>query len=151
LLQADDPALGSPHDGAGEVEGSRRLRAAWDHKRIRERDPLFELGDLRFTAGREIGADDFEVALQRGVLRRISRQLRPNREELALHPQDDGVPSPVIDQRAGSAERGDRFIDVAIGLGARIGLCHPAAIKQPRLSPISRPGDDALAGDGEMS
>jgi len=84
LLQADDPALGSPHDGAGNVEGGRGLRAAWNYKRVRERDLPFEIGDLRLAAGREIGGDDFEMPLQGGVLRRVGRQLRANREELAL-------------------------------------------------------------------
>jgi len=151
LLQADDPALGSPHDGAGEVESGRGLRAAWDHKRIREGDPPFEIGDLRLAAGGEIRGHDLEMPLERPVLRRVCRQLRANREELALDPQDDRVPSPVVDQRARGAQRGDRLVDVAVGLGARIGLRHPTAVQQARLPPISRPGDDALAGDGEMS
>jgi len=151
LLQPDDPALGTPDDGAGDVERGRGLRAAWNHKRVRKRDPLFEIGDLRLAAAREIGGDDFEMPQQRGVLRRVGRQLRAYREELALQTQDDRMPSAITDQRAGGAQRGDRFIDIAVGLRARIGLGHPTAVQQPGLSPISRPGDDALAGDDQKS
>ena len=104
-----------------------------------------------FAAGRELGGDDFEVSLQRGVVGRIGGQLRANREELALHPQDDGVPSAIANERARGAERGDRFVDVAVGLGTRVGLWHPPAVQQTRFSRISSPGDDALARDGQTS
>src|SRR2546423_2320777 len=36
LLQADHPALGSPPDGAGEVESGRGVAGARDHKRTPE-------------------------------------------------------------------------------------------------------------------
>jgi len=69
LLQPDDPALGTPDDGAGDVERGRGLRAAWDHKRIRQGDPPFEIGDLRLAAGGEIRGHDLEMPLERPVLR----------------------------------------------------------------------------------
>src|SRR2546426_1083445 len=85
-------SAGTPNDGTGDVEGGRGLRAARNYKRVRERDPPFEIGDLRLAAAREIGGDDLEMPLQRAVLRGVGGQFRANREELALHPQDDRVP-----------------------------------------------------------
>jgi len=88
------------------------------------------------------------MLLQLVVLGSIGRQLGANREELALDTQDDRVPCAVLDQRTCRAQRRDRLIDGAVGLGARIRLGDAPTIEEASLSPISGLGDDALARDG---
>jgi len=124
------------------------MGAPRNNERVRQGDPLLEVGDLRFAAAGEIGGDDLEVLPQGIVLRRVRSQFGANREELALQPQDDRVPPAIGDERARDAEGRDGFIDVAVSLRTRIGLWYPAAVQQTRFSAISSPGDDALAGDG---
>jgi hypothetical protein len=62
------------------------------------------------------------MLLQLVVLGRVRGQLGTDREELALHPQDEGVPAAVFDQRPRYSQGGDRLVDRAIGLGARVGF-----------------------------
>lgn len=89
------------------------------------------------------------MLLQLVVLGGIGRQLGPDREELALDPQDDRMPAAVLDEGARRAQRRDRLIDGAVGLGARIRLGDAPTVEEAGLSPIPGLGDDALARDGD--
>jgi len=149
-LQADDAALGATHHGARHVEGRCRRRTAGDDECIWQRDPALEVVDFGLQAVGGFRHHHQEMLLQLVVLGRVRRQLGADGEELALYPQDDGVPAAVFDQCPRHTEGRDRFIDRAIGLGPRVGLRYPAAIKQAGLSPIPSLGDDALARDGRV-
>ncbi len=122
MLETDDAALRPAQDGAGHIEGRGRRCATRDDERIRQWNAALELGDLALDTAGEIGRDDHEVLLQLVVLGSIGRQLGADREELALDPEDDRMPAAVLDQCSGRAERRDRLIDGAVGLGARICL-----------------------------
>jgi hypothetical protein len=122
LLETDDPTLGAAQHGARHIQRCGRRRATRDDERIRQRNAALEVDDLALNAAREIRRDNHEVLLQLAVLGRIGRQLGADREELALDPQDDRMPGAVLDQCSGRAERRDRLIDGAVGLGARIRL-----------------------------
>jgi hypothetical protein len=100
LLQTDNPALRPAQHGARNIQGGGRRRPTRDDERIRQWDAALEVDDLVLDAAGEIRRDNHEMLLQVAVLDRIGRQLRADREELALHPQDDGVPFAVFDQRA---------------------------------------------------
>jgi len=89
------------------------------------------------------------MLLQLVVFGSVGRQLGTNREELALDTQDDGMPSAVLDQGARRAQRRDRLIDGAVGLGARIRLGDAPTVEEAGLSPIPGLGDDALARDSD--
>ncbi len=90
------------------------------------------------------------MLLQLVVLGSIGRQLSADREELALDPQDDRMPGAVLDQGAGRTQRGDRLIDRAVRLGARIRLGDPAAVEEAGLSLIPGLRDNALSRDGDV-
>ncbi len=122
MLETNDAALRPAQDGASHIQGRGRRCATRDDERIRQWNAALELGDLALDAAGEIRRDDHEVLLQLLVLGRIGCQLGTDREELALDPQDDRMPAAVLDQCSGRAERRDRLIDGAIGLGARICL-----------------------------
>lgn len=122
LLQAHDATLGPAQNGASHIQSRGRRCATRDDERIRQRNATLEVDDLTLDSAREIRRDDHEVLLQLVVLGRVGRQLGSDREELALDPQDDGMPGTVLDQGAGGAQRRDRLIDGAVGLGARICL-----------------------------
>jgi hypothetical protein len=62
------------------------------------------------------------VLLQFVVLGGIRCQLSADREEFALDAQDGRMPAAVLDQGASGAQRRDRLIDGAVGLGPWIGL-----------------------------
>jgi hypothetical protein len=122
LLQANDASLGATQHGARDVEGRGRRGATRDDEGIRERDPALEVVDLGLQPARDIRRHHHEMLLQLVVLGRVRGQLGADREELALHPQDEGVPAAVFDQRPRHSQGGDRFVDRAIGLGARVGF-----------------------------
>ena len=102
--------------------------------------------DLLFQPPGVGRGDDQEVLAQGLVLRRVGGQLGADREQLLLQAQDGGGATAVAHLGPGQAERGDRLVDRAVGLGARIGLAHPASVEEAGLATVSSPGDDALAG-----
>ena len=61
--------------------------------------PLVEVIDLDFQPAGDVRRHDHEMLLELVVLGGVGCQLGANREELALHPQDDGVAAAVFDQR----------------------------------------------------
>jgi len=99
LLQANDPALGTPQHGARHVEGRGRQCASGDDERIRQGDPALQVVDLGLQPAGDVRRHHHEMLLQLVVLGGVGGQLGADREELALHPQDDGVPAAVFDQR----------------------------------------------------
>jgi len=104
LLQANDPALGATQHGARHVEGRGRWRATGDDERIRQRDPALEVFDLGLQPAGRVRHHHQEMLLQLVVLGRVRRELGADREELALHPQNDGVPAAVFDHRPGHSQ-----------------------------------------------
>jgi hypothetical protein len=149
LLQADDATFGAAQHRASHVEGGGGHRPARDDERIGQWNAALQVDDLALDAAGEIRGDDHEMLLQLAVLGSIGRQLGADREELALDPQDDRMPTAVLDKGAGCAQRRDRLIDGAVGLGARIRLGDAAAVEEAGLSLIPSLGDDALTRDGD--
>jgi hypothetical protein len=129
--EPNNPPFSSAEHGPGDVKRRSRNCAPWDHKGVRQWEPALQLRDLPFEAAGQLGRHDHEVLLELPILFRIGCELGANREELALHAQDDGVPPRIRHLGAGEAERRNRFIYRAIGLGPRIGLRNPAAVEQP--------------------
>jgi hypothetical protein len=122
LLQANDASLGATQHGARDIEGRGRRGATRDDERIRQRDPALEVVDLGLQPARDIRRHHHEMLLQLVVLGRVRGQLGADREELTLHPKDDGMPTAVFDERPRHPQGGDRFVDRAVGLGARVGF-----------------------------
>jgi hypothetical protein len=104
LLQANDSALGAAHDGTRDIEGRGRRRTAGDDECIWQRESPLEVVDLGLQPAGRIRHHYQEMLLQFVVLGRVRRELGAYREELALHPQNDGVPAPVFDQRPGHSQ-----------------------------------------------
>lgn len=95
LAQADDASFGTAKHGAGDVERRRRQRPARNHEGVRKRNPRFKVESFPLHPAREFGRDGQEVLLQLRVFGGIRGQFSADREELALHPQDDCVSLPI--------------------------------------------------------
>lgn len=105
LLQADDAALGAAQHGARHVQGSGCGCPTGDDERIRQWNTALQVDDLALDAAGEIRRDHHEMLLQLVVLGRVGCEFGAHREEFALDPQDDGMPSAVLDEGTRRAQR----------------------------------------------
>jgi len=128
-LKTYDTTFGAADHRTRNVESGCRVGPAGNHERLGQGHPFFQVGDLALQPSREIRRHDHEVFDQRLVLSGIGRQLGAHGEELALHSQDDGMPTGIRDQGAGRAQDGDGFIHSPVRFRARIGLGDSAAVQ----------------------
>ena len=110
----------------------RERRAAGDHELRRQLDPVHVAVDQLLELGRHLGGDAADAVDEPlgGLGRR--RELGAGDEQVVLEAEDVGGELGLVGaaERAGDAERRGRLVEGAVGLGARVGLRHPAAVPE---------------------
>jgi hypothetical protein len=153
-LEGDCAALCPTDDRAGKLEGSARPRLARDDELAGHLDPLLEVDDegrQRLDHRRRDAGLAILEPIDRGGCR---CQLGADHEQLTLEAEDQlgdrceswaerAVLALDAELGARQAERGDRLVNRAVGLGPKIVLADPwAAVQQARRAVVPPAGAD---------
>ena len=139
--QRDGPPLGAPGDGPGQLERGGQPALARDHELLRELDRAFRRAQHLVEAVDHLARDARDAVLLLRASVGVGRELRADREQLALEPQqqlaeaaDVGRQDAVLrlhaELGAREAEGRDGLVDRAVGLGPQVVLADAVAAEQ---------------------
>jgi putative Mg2+ transporter-C (MgtC) family protein len=147
---ADRVPLGPADHGAAEVEHRAGLCRPGHHEHRAQRPFGDQVVDDLLEAGGQLRGDQGDPWDQAVALPRAGRQVGGGREQLPLQPQYHLGQTRLQAGSAGRAERGDRLVDVAVGVDQFVALGHPAAVQQAGGAVVSGLGVDPARGHDRL-